>query len=43
MLNPPAGEAEHLTALTEAGWGLVALPAAGLPADTERAMNARDG
>ena len=36
VLNPPAGGADHLTPLTEAGWGLVVLPPAGLPADTER-------
>jgi hypothetical protein len=38
VLNPPAGGADHLTPLTEAGWGLVVLPPAGLPAGTERAM-----
>ena len=38
VLNPPAGGADHLTPLTEAGWGLVVLPPAGLPEDTERAM-----
>jgi hypothetical protein len=37
VLNPPAGGADHLTPLTEAGWGLMVLPPAGLPADTERA------
>jgi hypothetical protein len=38
VLNPPAGAADHLTPLSEAGWGLVVLPPAGLPAGTERAM-----
>jgi hypothetical protein len=38
VLNPPAGGADHLTPLTEAGWGLVVLPPAGLEAGTERAM-----
>ena len=38
VLNPPAGGADHLTPLTEAGWGLVVLPPAGLPEGTERAM-----
>jgi hypothetical protein len=38
VLNPPPGAADHLTPLTEAGWGLVVLPPAGLPAGTERAM-----
>ena len=38
VLNPPAGAADHLTPLTEAGWGLVVLPPAGLAAGTERAM-----
>jgi len=38
VLNPPVGGADHLTPLTEAGWGLVVLPPAGLPEGTERAM-----
>ena len=38
VLNPPAGGADHLAPLTEAGWGLVVLPPAGLPAGTEQAM-----
>ena len=38
VLNPPAGGVNHLTPLTEAGWGLVVLPPAGLPEGTERAM-----
>ncbi len=38
VLNPLAGGADHLTPLTEAGWGLVVLPPAGLPDGTERAM-----
>lgn len=38
VLNPPAGAADHLMPLTEAGWGLVVLPPPGLPAGTERAM-----
>jgi hypothetical protein len=38
VVNPQAGGVDHLTPLTEAGWGLVVLPPAGLPADTERAM-----
>ena len=38
VLNPPAGGTDHLTPLTEAGWGLVVLPPAGLPTGSERAM-----
>jgi hypothetical protein len=38
VVNPPVGGADHLTPLTEAGWGLVVLPPAGLPEGTERAM-----
>jgi hypothetical protein len=32
-LNPPAGADDVLVALAEAGWGVVALPPPGLPAD----------
>ena len=38
VVNPPLGGADHLAPLTEAGWGLVVLPPAGLPEGVERAM-----
>jgi hypothetical protein len=38
VLNPPLGATDHLTPLTDAGWGLVVLPPAGLPEGAERAM-----
>jgi hypothetical protein len=37
FLNPPAGSDDGLLRLAEAGWGVVALPRPGLPADVEEA------
>jgi hypothetical protein len=37
ILNPPAGADDRLLQLAGAGWGVVALPQPGLPADVERA------
>jgi hypothetical protein len=36
FLNPAAGGDDHLVRLADAGWGVVALPQPGLPADVER-------
>jgi hypothetical protein len=36
-LNPAAGGDDHLVGLAAAGWGVVALPRPGLPADVEGA------
>jgi hypothetical protein len=36
-LNPAAGADDHLVRLAAAGWGVVALPRAGVPAEVERA------
>jgi hypothetical protein len=35
FLNPAGGSDDRLAALAEAGWGVVALPQPGLPADVE--------
>jgi hypothetical protein len=36
-LNPAPGSEDYLVGLAAAGWGVVALPQAGLPPDVERA------
>ena len=37
-LNPAAGGDDRMVGLAEAGWGVVALPQPGLPADVEGAL-----
>jgi hypothetical protein len=37
FVNPPPGGGDGLVGLAEAGWGVVALPRPGLPADVEAA------
>jgi hypothetical protein len=37
-LNPAAGGDDRMVELAEAGWGVVALPQPGLPADVEHAL-----
>jgi hypothetical protein len=37
-LNPVSGAEDRLVELAEAGWGVVALPQPGLPADVEAAV-----
>jgi hypothetical protein len=38
LLNPAAGAGDELVRLAEAGWGVVALPQPGLPADVEASL-----
>ena len=38
LLNPAAGADDGLARLAESGWGVVALPQPGLPADVEASL-----
>lgn len=38
VVNPAIGADDRLATLAEAGWGVVALPQPGLPADVEQAL-----
>jgi hypothetical protein len=40
VLNPPSGEPDRMTLLAEDGWGVVALPPAGLEGEAWRAWAA---